>query len=112
MPQIKKAQQIRNPGSEAGFRHAEKEATGHLRGPGLRRGLEARDEAPDQDDAGAPDVRREDFPKQVERLEDDVGDVEDVQEPLVAVAGEGEGFGHAGDFGVAFGGEARLARVC
>ena len=94
VPQVEEAEQVGDAGPVAGLEEAEEEARGHHAREGEGRGLQRRDDAPPHHAEGRPDVRREDLPHQREPLEDDVGDVEDGEQPLVVGRGEVEVFLH------------------
>ena len=101
MSQVEEGEQVDDTRRVGGLEGAEEKAQSHHALPVLRGRLECRDETPAEDDGGADKVRRQDFPEEQGEFEDDVGDVEDCEEPFVAVADEVEGRFHAGDFGVA-----------
>ena len=94
MPQIKKRQQIRYAWSKARFTDTQEKATGHHPSPTVRASLRASNQPPTQDGEGQPHVRWYDLPHQRLEFEDDVGDVEDCQEPSVVVSDEMQIFGH------------------
>lgn len=98
--EVEEGQQVGNTGSVASFKHAHEEPRGHHALEGEGGGLQRCGNAPAQDAEGCPHVRGDDFPHEREPLEDDVGDVEDGQQPLVLAARELEFRLHAGDFGV------------
>lgn len=101
MPQVKERKKVRNTRSITGLKKTHEEAQSHFAGPGVRARLGAGDEAPAEDAPGAPDVRRDELPHQRLEFEQDVADVEDCEQPFVAVGSEFEVGGHAGNAGVA-----------
>ena len=83
MPQIKKAEQIGYSRPVASLEKAQEETCRHHAREGESSGLQSSDDAPAHNAESGPDVRRDDFPHEREPFEDDVGDIEDCQEPLV-----------------------------
>lgn len=100
MPQVEEAQQIWDSWTVAGFEEAQEEARAHHLGEGEGSGLAGSYDAPADDAEGGPHVWWDDLPHQGKPFEDDVGDVEDGQEPLVVGGGEMEVFFHSCNLGI------------
>ena len=97
MSQIKERQEVGYTGAKPCFHDPEEKATAHHARPIVRTRLRRSDDAPADDNECQPHVRWYDLPHQYLEFENDIGDVEDVEEPLVIVTDQVKIPGHAGD---------------
>lgn len=98
MAEIEKAHEIWYPRSKTRFEKSEEESRGHHAGERECGCLTGGGDAPADDTKGGPNVRGDDLPHYREPFKDDVGDVEDCEEPLVLGRGEIEVYVQMGDF--------------
>ena len=109
MTQVEEGEEVGDSGTIASFEETEEETRGHHPGEAECAGLAGGDDAPADNAKGGPHVRGEDLPHEGEPFEEDVGDVEDCEEPLVVRGGEVEVFCHSCDLGVSGG---RMSAGC
>ena len=107
MTQVEERQQVWDSRTITSFEETEEETRSHHPGEAECAGLAGGDDAPADNAKGGPHVRGKDLPHEGEPFEEDVGDVEDCEEPLVVRGGEVEVFCHSCDLGVS--GERMLA---